>query len=265
MNSNKNTNRVTSGSGSARNAAGLMGFGRRLLLMVGEDANNSGGGGGTGAGGESGNPPPNGNGAPAKVTFSPEQQAEINRIAANAREEGRKSAQNGTNRPQPQPQPNNGEGGGKKTMSLEELQAKYEESEARRVFDRHAIKLNLPDAASDKLFKLYRADAPSDATAWFTETVETFGFGKGNVNPNQNAGNGNNGQTEQKQPPTAPNAPNKIETPLTQNGLVDIYRVTPEQFTQLTPQQIKEHHERAVAAGNAQAGAPPLPKVLQRK
>jgi hypothetical protein len=53
-------------------------------------------------------------------------------------------------------------------------------------------------------------------------------------------------------------------TPISTGGLVDIYRVTPELFATFTPAQIREHHEKAVQAAQAGAGAPPLPRVLKR-
>jgi hypothetical protein len=52
---------------------------------------------------------------------------------------------------------------------------------------------------------------------------------------------------------------------VTTGGLVDIYNLTPEQFASMTPAQMREHHERNVAAGNARTGAPRLPMAVQKR
>ena len=71
-------------------------------------------------------------------------------------------------------------------------------------------------------------------------------------------------QAEQPKPPTAPMPPGgKVPEMPTNFGLVDIYRLTPEQFAQLTPQQIVEHHKRAVEVARKQSGAVPLPAALR--
>ena len=69
-----------------------------------------------------------------------------------------------------------------------------------------------------------------------------------------------------KRPPTDYRAPGgKVPEMPNNMGLVDIYRLTPEQFGQLTPQQILEHHRRAVEVALKQNGAVPLPMALRNK
>lgn len=134
----------------------------------------------------------------------------------------------------------------------------------RNAFDKRAAKLSLDAEAEEKLFKLYRAENPQDPATWFDSTVKAFGL-KANVsNPSQP---NTAAPTEPVKPPAAAPSSSQpsVVNPITTGGLVDVYTLTPEQFAAMTPQQIREHHEKAVTAAQTRIGAPPIPKAAQRR
>jgi hypothetical protein len=179
-------------------------------------------------------------------------QSQVNTLIANARREGRDGALREGKQGQPAAQA--------APLSAE---ARLEELELRRTFDRKAAKLGLDDEASDDLFDLYKAQRPTDVGAWFE--TKAGRFAKGTVSQSTTT-TPNNQQLPTAEPAkpvaAAPSAsqPNAV-TPVTTGGLVDIYNLTPEQFATYTPQQLREHHETNVAAAQSRAGAPPVPKA----
>ena len=139
-----------------------------------------------------------------------------------------------------------------------DLKAKVEELEMRNAFDKRAAKLGLTDDAEALMFKLYKADRPSDPAAWFESTGKAFGL-KGTTTATATP------QDPAKPPAAAPSSsqPSAV-TPVTTGGLVDIYTMTPEQFASMSPQQMREHHEKNLAAAQSRAGGPRLPRMLQK-
>lgn len=110
-------------------------------------------------------------------------QEEMNRVAAEAREQGRKSAirqQPGAPTPPPvAPAPVNApapDDGGR--VTLKQLQEQLDEEKMRRAFDKRAARRNLTDEQSDDLFELYRVQRPADPDAWFDKKSAVYGFGK---------------------------------------------------------------------------------------
>jgi predicted Zn-dependent peptidase len=135
---------------------------------------------------------------------------------------------------------------------------------SQRAFDRVTAGAGLSDRQMERMEAARKAENPQDVAAWARGYLEDMGLGKSNVNPSPNA------QTapvaEHKPAAVAPSSsqPSAV-TPVTTGGLVDIYNLTPEQFASMTPAQMREHHERNVAAGNARTGAPRLPMAVQKR
>ena len=133
-----------------------------------------------------------------------------------------------------------------------------------RAFDRVTAAAGLSDRQLERMESARKAENPQDVAAWARGYLDDMGLGKSNVNPSSNA------QTapiaEHKPSAVAPSSsqPSAV-TPVTTGGLVDIYNLTPEQFASMSPAQLREHHERNVAAGNAKSGAPRLPMAVQKR
>lgn len=140
-------------------------------------------------------------------------QDEVNRIAAEAREQGRKSAHKGqpvlavvppAPAAQPSGQPPVGDDGGR--VTLRQLQEQLDEEKMRRAFDKRATRRGLSDEQADDLFESFKAQRPSDADAWFDKKSLLYGFGKP----------GSGSSTPPAAPPAAPTtaaAPVQSTTP----------------------------------------------------
>lgn len=255
MDTNDRKNPHTSGFGGAH--VGM--FGRARLLMAPEGDPPAGGGGTTttGAGGTTtGGTPTPGESAPKAFT-----QEEVNRIAANAREEGRKAALK-TAPPAPPP-PSNGAGGDDEKLTLKQLAARVEEAEMRTTFEKGARKLGLQDDAADALFDIYKAQRPPNAGEWFERMGTVFGLGSKQTTTTTTT---TAPTTEApKPPPGAPRPPSNVD-PLTTGGLVDIFNLPIDQVIRMGPQGLRAEQEKILAHAHASSGAPPLPKMgAQRK
>lgn len=143
-----------------------------------------------------------------------------------------------------------------------DFQAQIEELQLRNAFDKRAAKLDLHDAAQERLFKLFKAERPEDPTAWFSETVDQFGLKSTNFNPSAPVTPGVS--TPQLAPASAPNAPAKTD-PVSSGALVNPQTLTLEKIAQLGTAGIREHHERALMESQQMAGAPPRPLIASRK
>lgn len=180
-------------------------------------------------------------------------QEEVNRISAQARNEGRASALKKAPASAPAAEPVQVN----EATRLQQVEARLAESELQRSFDRYAIRHGVPDDAVDDLFELYKAQKPTDHAEWFTSKAQRFGFkGPTSTMPTQTTS-----QTPEPARPAsaAPSAPARVDVPAA-GGLTNIYELTPEQFAQLSPQDLRTHHERILAAANSRKGAPPVPQ-----
>src|SRR3990167_7970610 len=105
-------------------------------------------------------------------------QEEVNRIAASAREDGRKSALKTPSSgqpppaaaapaPVPPPAPTVTGNDESERVTLKQLKERLDESEMRREFDKRASKRGIDDTVSEELFEIYKAQKPSNADEWF--------------------------------------------------------------------------------------------------
>jgi hypothetical protein len=176
-------------------------------------------------------------------------QEEVNRISAQARQEGRASALKKAPAASPAAEPAQVT----EASRLQQVEAQLAEAQLQRSFDRYAARAGIPEDAVDDLFELYKAQKPTDPTEWFTAKAQRFGF-KGNMSTTTQSQN-----PEPARPaPAAPSAPARVDVP-SAGGLVNIYELTPEQFATLSPQDLRTHHERILSAANSRKGAPPVP------
>lgn len=246
--------------------AGFGGFGRRGVLLESVDA------GGSGAAPAPAPQP----GAPAgatptpapapqaqAVTFTAEQQAAVAQLTASARAEGQAAAQRAAVPPPAQPAV-------ERPPTVESLQAELRAVRDRSQFDRRSSRYGLSDAQADDLFLVYQAQRPTDADAWFAQRAETFGFRAPGTTTNTNQAatitttNNTTTTPEQRPPAAAPSVPGRVDA-VTSGGVVDLYRMTADQYAQLAPGQARQIHEQLVAQANAQRGAPPLPRSIQTR
>ena len=148
-------NSITNGTFGAHNGPGNGFFGARGILCAPEGEGGGGAGGAPAATseGEKAVTPPPGKGA----TFTPEQQEEVNRIAARAREDGRKAATK--EKPIEKAPASSDED---KPLTMKELAAENAAIKARMSFDKRIAKLGLSDEAADDMFALNQLQKPAD-------------------------------------------------------------------------------------------------------
>lgn len=181
-------------------------------------------------------------------------QEEVNRIAATAREEGRKSASNKAAESQEQGTAKKPEAGQEKPPDMDAL---IEQALAKRGLDALAItakQLGYTDAQ----IQLARASKPADVadlgkwlTEWPTQVGITIKQSNGQAGPTATASQGA--------------APRKVDDLRDEAGLVDVFSLSPEQVLAMGPAKIREEFEKTVAVARERSGAPPLPAALRRK
>ncbi len=147
-----------------------------------------------------------------------------------------------------------------KPAAESDLRAELEEMKLRNAFDKRVAKLDLKPEADEDLFTLYKAQRPQDPDAWVKSKIESLGL-KAATMPTPNSTTTPAATTGAAASTTQPA---KVD-PVTSGGIPDLWNMTSEQLTLLGPQGIREIHERALAVGTRMTGAPPLPKVMQRK
>ncbi len=121
--------------------------------------------------------------APAEIAFTPEQQAVINKLVGQARQEGRNAATKAPSAPVVAPQP--AAPAPEQKMTIESLAATLAETQLRARFDKRAAKRGIDDDAADDLFELYKAHKPTDDENWFTEREKRLGLKQVLVPPQQ--------------------------------------------------------------------------------
>jgi hypothetical protein len=189
-------------------------------------------------------PPAEGRTAPAVKTFT---QEEVNRIAANARAEGRAEKQAPAAKPAPE----------SSTKTDVNVLAELQEMKQRLAFEKRTAKLELDDKKSDALFKVFQASSPEG----FEEVLSMVATKSPQPITTPNGSTVDPAKTGA----AAPTAPSGPVNPMQSGGLVDIFNLTAAQIDQLGPAGLREHYEKNLAVGQQRAGAPPRPRVLQRK
>ena len=142
-------------------------------------------------------------------------------------------------------------------MSNSELHAEIEQIKLRSAFEKRTAKFDLEDSKSEALFKIYKAD-PSG----FDEAVSMFGIKATTPTPTQSVTAV--AAPEPKTPPAAPSAPSGHSLP-TQNGLTDLFAMSPVQLDQLGPSGVRTALEQIWKIGNQRSGAPTRPMPPTRK
>lgn len=119
---------------------------------------------------------------PATDTGKVFTQVEVDRIAAAAREQGRKSAFKATTaapQPAPTPQPPpavQATGDEGERVTLRQLKEQLDEERMRRAFDKRAARRGLGDEVSEELFEIFKVQKPADPDEWFERKSTLFGF-----------------------------------------------------------------------------------------
>ncbi len=122
-------------------------------------------------------------------------------------------------------------------------------------FEKRTKGLDVDAAKSETLFKVFAANPTA-----FDEVVQAFGI-KPVTQP-----------AAQAAPPTTPEAPRPAMAPSapagnalpTQNGVIDLFSLTPEQLRSLGPQGVRGELEKLWKIGSQLSGAPARPKVPSR-
>lgn len=196
-----------------------------------------------------------GNGQAAK-TFT---QEEVNRIAAQAREDGRKSATNKAAGEQEQKKDDKAAAGGQQAPDVAALaqQAVTAALQAAGLdpFSVAARQAGYNDAQVSLARAAHDAAKPPDLGKWLTEWPTQVGItikqGGGLVGPTATASHGA--------------APRKVEDMRDDAGLVDVFSLTPEQVLAMGPTKVREEFEKTLAVSRERSGAPPLPAALRKQ
>lgn len=201
----------------------------------------------------------------AKVTFTSEQQEQVNAIVKQRLAEDRaRRAKESPAAASPAAQPSADDNERLTMRQLAEdnrqIKALLDETKQRARFDKQASRRGIDDAAADDLFELFKVQKPSDETQWFEEKGARFGFTKPSTPTAVTVAT----PSEVKPATAAPNAAAKVET-ITTDGLPSILRMTEAQLTALGPQGVKAEFEKSMQIDRQNSGAPPRPKIAQRK
>lgn len=182
-------------------------------------------------------------------------QDEVNRIAAKAREEGRKAAL-------PRETPKSEPKGDDERLTLKELNAKIEDAETRRRFERQAAKRGVTDdEALDDLYDLYRAQKPTDEAAWFEKKAKAFVTAK-EATPTPTAPEGTD---PARKPAAATREPSRNGVLPTSEGLTDLFSLSDQQIAALGPAGVRAEFEKITAVATRNAGAPSPPHMRLNK
>ncbi len=185
-------------------------------------------------------------------------QEDMNRLAAKAREEGRRSAAKEREQQQVKPPETKVDDGEK--LTLKELKAQLDETKRRADFEKKIRKYTLADEDADDFYDLYKMQNPSEPD-WFDKKAKLF-VKQPTVQPASPppaTATATAAADAPKPPPLAPSAPSGHGLP-TQDGIVDIFSMSEDQRRAMTPMGIRKSLEAMVAIGNSQAGIPQRPK-----
>ncbi len=185
-------------------------------------------------------------------------QEDVNRIVAKRLEEDR--ARRPAAAPAPKPAaPSTAKASAEPDVraELEEMRRETTELKQRLDYSSRATRLGLDEARAAALFPVYQANPDG-----FDNVVTALGIKAHQpaVNPAPTAT-----QAEAPKPPAAaPSAPTATSLP-TQNGIVDLFALSPVQLRQLGPDGVRENLERLWKIGNQLSGAPTRPKVPSQR
>lgn len=241
-------------------------FGARGPLLAPEDGGNGAGGSGGGTSGTTtttttteGTPgtAPAGAGGEKLLT-----QAQVNALVAQARREGRESATQQTTQQTttPPPKATTAPAGEAQPMTAEAVQQLMQRE---RAFTRATATAGLTEKQLARMEEAFNVAKPADVAAWSSTYLEDMGFAKPGTQQQSQNGSTQAGSTTTSAA-AATTVPGRVE-PGTNGGLVDIWNLSGDQIEQLGPQGIREEHEKILAHANKRSGAPPVPRVMQRK
>lgn len=200
-------------------------------------------------------------------------QEEVNRIAANAREDGRKSALKtptatpaiATPAPAPQAPASEAE---QERVTLKQLKERLDESEMRRAFDKRAAKRGLDEPIADELFEIFKVQRPSDTDDWFEKKSALFGFKPPGTPAAPTAATPPAPATPAAPvpvPATAPNAPSGPVNPVATGGLIDLFQLSHTQLAQMGPSGVRAELDKIRAFSHQSSGLARMPKAPERK
>ncbi len=170
--------------------------------------------------------------------------------------------------------------------ALAEVRAVREETEKMRFEQKLLRDGGFRDDAVDRLFRMYKADKPADDAKWFADMKAAGAFVRAQPAGTQNA----NAPIQAPKPASPPPAPPGVDAaqwakyqqweasqrgasapiappsggaqlPHTVSGALDLLNTPVEQWSHLTPAQVRAEHEKTLAYANARNGAPPRPHL----
>lgn len=197
-------------------------------------------------------------------------QSRVNELVGRARQEGRESALREQQQGQQPRAGGNAGGEPSKASPLTEQDVVNLFARERAFTLASTGTYQITPSQLTRMEEAYRAARPADVGAWSKAYAEDMGFksiagapAAGGATTNTNNSSTPNAGTQQP-PASAPLSPSRVD-PVTAGGLVDIWNLSLEQVNQLGPDGIRAEHEKILAAANRKSGAPPLPKVLQKR
>jgi hypothetical protein len=196
---------------------------------------------------QAGSPPPEGKPAGA---FS---QEDVNRIVAARLTEDR--ARRPAQAPASKPASVNGTKPSDPDLQAQiaELQKSQTDLLQRLDYTSRVAKLGMPE--SPALFKVFQADPEG-----FEGTVSMLG-----LKPQQPATPNGTTVDPAKSGAAAPSAPSGPVNGNNHGGVPDLWSLSVAQIDAMGPAGVRAEYEKIMAVGNARAGAPPRPRVAQRK
>lgn len=196
-------------------------------------------------------------GQPSVKTFT---QEEVNRIAAQAREDGRRTASKAPDAP-------DAKAGGQQQAAagaqVPDVTSVVQQAVAQALqlagvdpFTVAARSAGYSDAQVQLARAAHEAARPPDTAKWLAEWPTQVGM------QIKVQSNGTGAPT-----PTASNGgpPRKVEDMRDDAGLIDVFSLTPDQVMAMGPAKIREEFEKVETRRRDLSGAPPLPSVLRRK
>lgn len=117
-------------------------------------------------------------------------------------------------------------------------------------FERLAMRHDLTEAQTAKLFNYYLVDKPEDGDAWIQEMRESGLVPKPQAPPEPR--------------PDPDGSPRKVAD-LERDGVVNVLTLTPEQAREMGKDKILEHYDRMRQRSRLQEGRPKIPRVLRQQ
>lgn len=228
------------------------------------------GGGNAGQPPAGASPPPGGAGAGAPQAGNGQggrvfTQEEVNRIAAQARDEGRRSvekAAGGQEQGKAGQKPDGGEQGQQAgqtpdvTSIVQQAVAQALQAAGVDPFTQAARAAGYSDAQIQLARVAHEKASPADLGAWLAEWPTQVGM---TIKPQQGAAAAGSTAIASQGA-----APRKVEDMRDEAGLIDVFSLAPEQVMAMGPARIRQEYEKVLEAHRQRSGAPPLPAALRR-